>query len=52
MTEPAFTPEYRKPDAPGVSMNFDNSMRHLYFTKVEDVAMDPHRCALRQMTCY
>lgn len=24
--EPQFTPEYRKPDAPGIAMNFDNTV--------------------------
>jgi hypothetical protein len=26
MTNPAFIPEYNKPDAPGIAMNFDNTV--------------------------
>ena len=31
MSEPPFEPEYRKPDSPGITMNFDNtvSIRHV-----------------------
>ncbi len=36
MSEPAFIPEYNKPDAPGISMNFDNSVSIYAIISPED----------------
>lgn len=37
--EPAFIPEHRKPDAPGISMNFDNTVS-LYQVVAGDASFD------------
>ena len=36
MSEPQFVPEYRKPESPGVSMNFDNTISIYYVVREDD----------------
>ncbi len=36
MSEPSFVPEYQKPDSPGVSMNFDNTVSIYHVVREDD----------------
>lgn len=43
MVEPVFEPEYRKPESPGVSMNFDNTVSVYHVVGPNDTFEDAAR---------